>query len=153
MHERRRVGLGGGGELVDDGVEIGGGRAVADADGGEGLAVGLEVLPGGRGVAAEDELEADGARVPWLVGERGLLVLRVEGADGGERDRVQRQQHRVVVPQRVRWDRTDGEDRHLDHGGALDAHFRFHWSGREGLVTSCFVSPSNHCLYQNEILT
>jgi len=90
IDEGRGEGLAGIGEKVDGGVEIGRGRTVDDADDGEGFAVRLKVLPGaGRG-AAEDELEAERAGVPGLDGEGGLLVLGVEGADGGERDRVQR---------------------------------------------------------------
>jgi hypothetical protein len=52
VDESGGVGLAGGGELLDNEVEIWGGRAVADADDGEDLAVGLEVLPGARWFSA-----------------------------------------------------------------------------------------------------
>jgi len=90
IDEGRGEGLAGIGEKVDGGVEIGGGRTVHDADNGEGFAVRLKVLPGAGWRAAEDKLEAERTGVPELDGEGGLLVLGVEGADGGERDRVQR---------------------------------------------------------------
>ena len=95
-----------------------------DTDDGEGFAVRLEVLPWTWRLAAEDELKEQGARVPGLDGEGRLLVLGVEGADRGERDRVQREQHRVVVPQHVRRHRSDWNHRHLDHRRSLDAHFQ-----------------------------
>lgn len=100
---------------------------MADADDGEGFAVGLEVLPGGGRGAAEDELEAEAAGVPGLVSEGRLLVLRVEGADGGERDRLVAEQHRVVVAQQHRGDVADREDRHADHGAGFDADVRLHF--------------------------
>ncbi|GLT61195.1 hypothetical protein SLA2020_339170 [Shorea laevis] len=87
--------------MVDDGVEIGGRGAVADADDSEDLAVGLEVFPGaGRG-AAEDELEPEAAGVPGLMRERRLLVLRVERAHRRERDRLVPLQHRPVLRRRL----------------------------------------------------
>jgi len=61
----------------------------------------LGVLPWTRWLAAEDELKEEEAGVPGLDDEGRFLVLGVEGADCGERDRVQREQHRVVVPQHV----------------------------------------------------
>jgi len=130
---------------------------VDDADDGEGFAVRLEVLPWTRRRATEDELEAEGAGVPGLDGEGGLLVLGVEGADRGERDRVQREQHRVVVPQHVRRHRSDWNHRHLDHRRSLDAHFRLHRGhGGGSLVTSCFRNQSHSlallvrcCFYLN----
>lgn len=75
---------------------------MADSDDGKGFSVGLEVLPWTGWSSTEDELEAEAAGVPWLMSERGLLVLRVEGADCGERDRLVPEQHRVVVAQENR---------------------------------------------------
>lgn len=97
---------------------------MTDADDGEDLAVGLEVLPGaGRG-AADDELEAEGAGVPGLVGEGALLVLHVEGADEGELHSGVAGQH---VPQQVGRDRAaDRENSDADHGSGLHAHIRLH---------------------------
>lgn len=85
VDKRRGVRLRGGGKVMGEGVEIGGGRAVRDADDGEDLAVGLKVLPRARRGSSEDELEAEGGGggIPGLVGEGGLLMLGVEGADGG----------------------------------------------------------------------
>lgn len=118
--------------MVDDGVEIGGRGAVADADDGEDLAVGLEVFPGaGRG-AAEDELEPEAAGVPGLMRERRLLVLRVERAHRRERDRLVPLQHRPVLPQEARGDRSDRQDRHSDHARGLDAHVWLHSRDRRG---------------------
>jgi hypothetical protein len=112
--------------MVDDGVEIWGGRAVADADDSEDLAVGLEVFPGtGRG-AAEDELEPEAAGVPGLMRERRLLMLRVERAHPRERDRLVPLQHRPVLPQEALRDRPDRQDRHSDHARSLDAHVWLH---------------------------
>lgn len=100
---------------------------MADADDGQDLAVRLEVLPGaGRG-AADHELEAEGAGVPGLVGEGGLLVLRVEGADGGEGDGAVAEEHGGVVPQQRRGDVADREDGDADHGARLDADVRLHF--------------------------
>lgn len=102
---------------------------MADADDGQDLAVRLEVLPGaGRG-AADHELEAEGAGVPGLVGEGGLLVLGVEGAGGGEGDGAAvAEEHGGVVPQQRRGDGADREDGHPDHGARLDADVRLHFS-------------------------
>lgn len=105
-----------------------------DTDDGEGFAVRLKVLPGAGRRAAEDELEAEGAGVPGLDGEGGLLVLGVEGADGRERDRVQRYQHGVVVPQQVRRHRSDWNHRHLNHRRSFDTHFRLHCNGSASLL-------------------
>lgn len=103
---------------------------MADADDGQDLAVRLEVLPGaGRG-AADHELEAEGAGVPGLVGEGGLLVLGVEGAGGGEGDGAVAEEHGGVVPQQRRGDGADREDGHPDHGARLDADVRLHFSRR-----------------------
>lgn len=82
VYDGGRVNLTGGAELFDNRVEIGGGRAMADTDDGEGLPVGLEILPGAWRGPAQHELEPEAAGVPRLVRERGLLVLRVEGVDG-----------------------------------------------------------------------
>ena len=128
MNERRRVRLGGGGEVKGKGVEIGGGRAVRDADHGEDLAVGLEVLPrAGRG-SGENELEAEGGGggVPGLVGERGLVMLGVEGADRGEGDGVVAEEEGGVMAEEVWGDRSDGEDCYSDHAASLYAHIRLH---------------------------
>lgn len=77
---------------------------MAEADDSKDLAAGLEVLPGaGRG-AAQHELEAQAARLPWLVGEGALLVLRVEGADRGEVDPGVAAQHLHVRTQPRVWD-------------------------------------------------
>ena len=84
----------------------------------------LEVLPWTRRLTVDDELKEEGAKVPGLDGEGRLLVLGVEGADRGERDRVQREQHKVVVPQQVRRHRSNWNHRHLDHCRSLDAHFQ-----------------------------
>lgn len=105
---------------------------MADADDGQDLAVRLEVLPGaGRG-AADHELEAEGAGVPGLVGEGGLLVLRVEGADGGEGDGAVAEEHGGVVPQQRRGDVADREDGDADHGARLDADVRLHFRRGSG---------------------
>lgn len=103
---------------------------MADADDGENLAVGLEVLPGRGGSAAEDELEAEAPGVPGLISEGRLLVLRVEGAYGGERDRLVAEQHRQVVPHQARRDLADREHGHSDHGARLDADVGLHDWGR-----------------------
>lgn len=66
---------------------------MAQADDGEDLAVGLEVLPGAGRRSADHVLEAEAAGVPRLVGEGALLVLRVEGADGRELDPAVADQH------------------------------------------------------------
>lgn len=105
---------------------------MADADDSEDLAIGLEILPGRGRSAAEDELEAETSRLPWLVREGRLLVLRVEGANGGERDRLVAEQHRQVVPHQARRDLSDRKHRHADHGARLDAHVRLHiWGSHD----------------------
>lgn len=76
---------------------------MADPDDSKDLAVRLEVLPGAGWGPTEDELEPEAAGVPGLVGEWGLLVLRVEGAHCRERDRLVPEQHRPVLPQDARW--------------------------------------------------
>lgn len=107
---------------------------MTDADDGEDLTVGLKVLPGAGRSTAEDEFEAEGAGVPRLVGERGFLVLGVEGVDGGERDGVVAEEHGVVVAEEVGRDSADGEHRHADHTGGLDAHIGLHcWISCERL--------------------
>lgn len=67
--ERGGVGARGVDEVGGDAAEIGGGREVADADDGEHLAGGLEVLPRRGHAAAEHELEAEAAAAPRLVRE------------------------------------------------------------------------------------
>lgn len=99
---------------------------MANADDGQDLAVRLEVLPGARWGAADHELQAEGAGVPGLLGEGGLLVLGVEGADGGEGDGVVTEEHGGVVPQKRRGDVADREDRDPDHGARLDADVGLH---------------------------
>lgn len=100
---------------------------MADADYGEDLAIGLEIFPwAGRG-PAQNEFEPEGARVPRLVSERGFLMLGVEGADGGERDCVVTQKHRVVVPQQRRGHMADWKDGDPDHTRRLDADVGFHF--------------------------
>lgn len=126
LSEGRREALAGEIEVVDDVAEIGGRRAMADSDDGEDLAVGLEVFPGRRRSAAEDKLEAEAAGIPGLVGERRFLVLGVERADGGERDRLVAEQHGHVVPHETRWDLPDRKHRHSDHAAGLDADVRLH---------------------------
>lgn len=113
-------------ETLSDGDEIGGGRTVAEPDHGEDLPVGLEILPGAGRRAAEDELEAERSGLPGLVGEGRLLVLGVEGADGGEGDGVVAEEHGVVVPEKRRRDGADREDGDPDDGQSLDADVRFH---------------------------
>lgn len=114
---------------MGEGVEIGGGRAVRDADDGEDFAVGLKVLPrAGRG-SGEDELKAEGGGggIPGLVGEGGLLMLGVEGADGGEGDGVVAEEEGGVMAEEVWGDRSDGEDCYSDHAASLNAHVRLHY--------------------------
>lgn len=137
INEGRGEGLADIGEKVDGSVEIGGGRTVDDADDAESFAVRLKVLPGTGRRAAEDKLEAEGSGVPGLDGEGGLLVLCVEGANGGERDRVQREQHGVVVPQHVRRHRSYRNNCHLNHRRSFDAHFRLHCYGGAWLLPLC----------------
>lgn len=83
-------------------------------------------------MGAEDELEAEAAGVPGLVGEGGLLVLGVEGGDGGEVDHGVAGQHGGVGAEERRGDgAAHGEDGHADHRSALHAHVRLHrcwWS-------------------------
>lgn len=93
MNKRRGVGFASGGEAVGDGGEIGGGRTVRNTDDGEDFAVRLEIFPRTRWRTADDELEAETAGIPGLVGERGFLVLGVEGTDGGEGDGVVADEH------------------------------------------------------------
>lgn len=88
FNERGAITLTSGVKLFDNGIEIGGGRAVADADDGEDLTIRLKIFPGAGWGPAEDELEPERTGVPGLVRERRFLVLRVERADGGEGDRV-----------------------------------------------------------------
>lgn len=86
MDECGGVSLASGVEKVDDGVEIGGRRAVTDSDNGKDLAVGLEVLPRAGWGPTENELQPEATGIPGLVGKGGLLVLRVERANRRERD-------------------------------------------------------------------
>jgi len=114
-------------EVGRDAVEVGRGRQVADADHGEHLARGLEVLPGGRHAPAEHELEAEAPGFPGLVREGALLVLRVVGAERGEVDaRVARHQRRVLAQARRRDRAAHGEHRHADGGAGLDAQPGLH---------------------------
>ena len=100
---------------------------MADADHGEHLARGLEVLPGGRHAPAEHELEAEAPGLPGLVREGALLVLRVVGAERGEVDaRVARHQRRVLAQARRRDRAAHGEHRHADGGAGLDAQPGLH---------------------------
>jgi len=100
---------------------------VADADHGEHLARGLEVLPGRRHAAAEHELEAEAPGLPGLVLEGALLVLRVVGAERGEVDaRVARHQRRVLAQARRRDRAAHGEHRDADGGTGLDAQPGLH---------------------------
>lgn len=89
---------------------------MAEPDHGENLPVRLEILPGAGGRTAEHEFEAEGSGVPRLIREGGLLVLSVEGADGGEGDRVVAEEHGVVVPEKRRRDGADREDGDPDDG-------------------------------------
>lgn len=100
---------------------------MAEANDGEDLAAGLEVLPGAGRRAAEHVFEPEAARLPGLVGERALLVLLVEGADGGEVDPGVAAEHRRVLPQLGVGDRpAHRQHRDPDHGPRLHAHVRLH---------------------------
>lgn len=99
---------------------------MAQADDGEVLAVGLEVLPGAGRRSADHVLEAEAAGVPRLVGEGALLVLRVEGADGRELDLAVADQHRYVLPQLRLRNGPDREDADPNHAPAFHAHVRLH---------------------------
>lgn len=100
---------------------------MADADHGEHLARGLEVLPGGRHAPAEHELEAEAPGLPGLVREGALLVLRVVGAERGEVDaRVARHQRHVLAQARRRDRAAHGEHRDADGGAGLDAQPGLH---------------------------
>lgn len=61
------------------------------------LPIRLEVLPGTRRRSSHHEFEPKAARFPWLMGEGALLVLGVEGADGGELDPAVAVQHRYIT--------------------------------------------------------
>lgn len=97
-------------ETLSDGNEIRGRRTVAEPDHGENLPVRLEILPGTRRGTAEDELEPERSGLPGLIREGRLLVLGVEGADGGEGDGVVAEKHGVVVTEKRRRDSADRED-------------------------------------------
>lgn len=100
---------------------------MAESDDGEDLPVGLEILPGARWSSSEDVLEVEAAALPRLVRERALLVLRVEGADGGEVDPGVAGQHGDVVAEAVVGDgAADGDDGDADHRSGLHAHVRLH---------------------------
>lgn len=75
-------------------------------------------------------------------------MLSVEGADGGERDRLVAEQHRVVVAQEDGGHVADGEDRHADHGAGFDADVRLHfWAGDrrvKGLGVGVSVEDREH---------
>lgn len=101
---------------------------MADAYDGEHLARGLEVLPGGGHAPAEHELEAEASRVPGLVREGALLVLRVVGPQRGEVDAREPRHQRRVVPQALRRDRpAHRQHRYADGGAGLDAQPGLHW--------------------------
>lgn len=126
LDKRGGVSLASSVELIRHGVEIGGRGAVADPYHGEDLAVRLEVLPGAGRAPADHEAEAEGAGIPGLVGEGGLLVLRVEGTDGGEGDGVVSEQHGVVVTEQRGGDVADREHGDADHGARFDADVGLH---------------------------
>lgn len=86
----------------------------------------LKIFPGTRSSAAEYEFEAEGTGIPRLMSERGFLVFGVEGADGGERDGVEREEEGVVVAEEWWWDLSDWDYGDLDCGRAFYAYFWFH---------------------------
>lgn len=98
VDESGGVGFASGVKFIDDGIEIWRGRAMADPDYGEDLAIGLEIFPGTRWSSAEYEFESEATGVPWLMRERRFLVLRVEGADCRLRNRLLPEKHRLVLP-------------------------------------------------------
>lgn len=126
IHKRRRVRFAGIGKLIDDGIEIRWGWAMANANDGQCLTVGLEILPWAWRSTAQNEFKTDGPGVPWLVRERWFLVLSVEGADRREWDRMKREQHRVIVPQNARRHCSSRQHRHLNHRRAFNTHIGLH---------------------------
>lgn len=66
------------------------------------------------------------------MGEGALLVLCVERADCGEVDAAVAEEHRGVVIEKQRRDRTDGEDGDADHARGFYAHVWLHhqWGER-----------------------
>lgn len=70
---------------------------MANAKDREDLTIGLEVLPRASRRSADHELEPKAAGIPRLLREGRLLVLRIEGADGGERYSVVADQHGGVI--------------------------------------------------------
>lgn len=129
---------------------------MADSYDGEDLAVRLEVLPRAGWAPADHEAEAERAGVPGLVGEGGLLVLRVEGADSGEGDRVVAEEHGGVVAEKRGRDVANREDGHADHGARFDADVGLHigrtagdeskgneWAEREAMDL-CFSSVGSN---------
>jgi hypothetical protein len=120
-------------KLIEDCVEIkGGGREVADTEYSEHLATRLEVLPWRSGATTEDELKGEGSSIPWLVRERGLLLLGVKRGDGGEVDAGVARDQRGVLAEVRGWDRApDGKDGDADLAGSLYAHVRLHCRRKE----------------------
>lgn len=100
---------------------------MADANYAEDLAMRLEIFPWAGRRTAQHKFEPERAGFPRLVSERGFLMLRVEGADGGERDGAMTQQHGVVVPKESRRYIADWKDGDPDHAGGLDAYIGFHF--------------------------
>lgn len=100
---------------------------MANADDGEDLAVGLEILPGRRRRSAENELESEAAGFPGLVSKGGFLVLSVEGADGVLGDGVVAEEHGGIVAEEKRADVGDGDHRHSDHAAGFDAGVGLHF--------------------------
>ena len=88
---------------------------MANANDGQRLTVGLEILPWAWRSTAQNEFKTDGPGVPQLVCERRFLVLNVEGADRRKWDRMEREQHRIIVPQNARRHSSSGQHRHLNH--------------------------------------
>lgn len=100
---------------------------MTEADNSENLAARLEILPRTRRSAANNKLEAERTGIPWLVGERALLVLGIEGADGGEIDAAVAGEHRKVQTEARRRDgAANGEHGNADLAACLDAHVRLH---------------------------
>lgn len=126
LNKRRRIPLTGRSELIGDDVEVRRGGAVAEANDGEDLAVGLKVLPRAGRRSANHVLEAEASGIPRLVGKGALLVLRVEGADRRELDPAVTDQHWYVLPQLRLRDGSDREDTDPNYAPAFHAHVRLH---------------------------
>lgn len=73
-------------------------------------------------------------------------MFRVERANRRERDGLVAEQHRPVLPQQIRRDRSNRQDRNSDHAGGLDADVRLHFQIRDngGLVVGMGVSDRDH---------